>query len=58
MVLKPAAPAVQEERGEEDRPDDRPKCPKGHDLEEDEVLGSEGFCVIPVTAFSRDLPDS
>ena len=53
VVLKPAAPAVQSERGEEERPDDRPKCPNGHELEFDEVLGSEDYCDRCDGIFSR-----
>ena len=53
VVLKPAAPAVQSERGEEERPDDRPKCPNGHELEFNEVLGSEDYCDRCDGIFSR-----
>ena len=54
VVLKPApAPAPQQGGGEEERPDDRPKCPKGHVLEEDQVTGSEGYCDVCDGIFSR-----
>ena len=46
-------PAVPSERGGEERPDDRPKCPDGHVLEEDFVSGSEGYCDVCNGIFSR-----
>ena len=46
-------PAVPSERGGEERPDDPPKCPDGHVLEEDFVSGSEGYCDVCNGIFSR-----
>ena len=46
-------PAVPSERGGEERPDDRPKCPDSHVLEEDFVSGSEGYCDVCNGIFSR-----
>ena len=46
-------PAVPSERGGEERPDDRPKCPDGHVLEEDFVSGAEGYCDVCNGIFSR-----
>lgn len=54
MVLGPApAPAVQSERGGEERPDDRPRCPDCHVLEDDHGTGSEGYCDVCNGIFSR-----